>query len=685
MAAPDGEAEHDAGEGKEAKVNEDGPAPPRPEDDDGTPFDNMPCILGTCDECRDLRLLVGDDTCEGLLKSNELDRGLTIKWQRWTKPPDGEGDENNKDKFDFRTQETGVDPIIEDMKAYWAEVMLHHDMSKWFDRDKKYKRRHFPRGHVHVIQDFSMNGSFEVKREHHSRFFQHWQYTLYGMPFDSWIEDRTDLEDDEKKRLCDMCDEQGIPRIITDSVIVISEDTLHDVSAVIHYNEHVLVPLLKSIIKDLTCIEVTSDGAPDQYYNKDLVYWVSTTKTKLGVSYDWVIGVAAHGKDMSDGECGAAKGCVNTANMEHVSGEQDRHSSVENVEEVVAHLRAKFTIRSDNVIKKKGRGIYKRHICHVGLRKISRRRPVVAPLKFRNAQGTVKGIKSLHQFINVGVPGKIVGRARPCHFCPGCKKVDVGELPKCDHSDRCGQIFTIQMAAAAAGASLATLRNDASRNGLRMCRDAKQGDFIAFETPSECLPFFVGEIEEVDLSAHSGEPVGGYTGRVSAGDHVLTVRRWMPLIAGGGGNMYEKVLDGGEMATVSVLAKCARRHISAADADTGKEFVTVRRNRHLARADLYRCKAGTVLKYQFKDSAPTWYQGKVVKMNANGMAYTVFDDGDEFHNLPVSKADIAESGGNKLMILSGGVKIAPSQHDAAPHRRLSAKLKKAIAAAILPL
>ena len=43
---------------------------------------------------------------------------------------------------------------------------------------------------------------------------------------------------------------------------------------------------------------------------------MSTTKTKLGVSYDWVIGVAAHGKDMSDGECGAAKGCVNTANME---------------------------------------------------------------------------------------------------------------------------------------------------------------------------------------------------------------------------------------------------------------------------------------------------------------------------------------------------------------------------------
>ena len=60
-----------------------------------------------------------------------------------------------------------------------------------------------------------------------------------------------------------------------------------------------------------------------------------------------------------------------------------------------------------------------------------------------------------------------------------------------------------------------------------------------------------------------------------------------------------------------------------------------------------------------------------------------FDDGDTYFNLPVSADDIAQSGGNKMEIVSGGVPTAAAQVNA-QQRRLSAKQKKAIAASIVP-
>ena len=66
-----------------------------------------------------------------------------------------------------------------------------------------------------------------------------------------------------------------------------------------------------------------------------------------------------------------------------------------------------------------------------------------------------------------------------------------------------------------------------------------------------------------------------------------------------------------------------------------------------------------------------------------GMAHVKFDDGDTYFNLPVSADDIAQSGGNKMEIVSGGVPTAAAQVDA-QQRRLSAKQKKAIAASIVP-
>ena len=107
----------------------------------------------------------------------------------------------------------------------------------------------------------------------------------------------------------------------------------------------------------------------------------STSPTKACPLSRTTMAAGSHGKDMADGENGGAKKSVNTANMEHESGVVDRHSSIENVPEVVSHLRAKYQVRTDNVLKQRGKGIYRRHILHVGLKDISRRLPIVQPLQ----------------------------------------------------------------------------------------------------------------------------------------------------------------------------------------------------------------------------------------------------------------------------------------------------------------
>ena len=69
---------------------------------------------------------------------------------------------------------TYADGDVEDYTREELDAILVPD-------NKAHVRRHFPRGHVHVIEDYSENGEFIVKREHQSRYYQTHSYTLFGM------------------------------------------------------------------------------------------------------------------------------------------------------------------------------------------------------------------------------------------------------------------------------------------------------------------------------------------------------------------------------------------------------------------------------------------------------------------------------------------------------------------------
>ena len=72
---------------------------------------------------------------------------------------------------------------------------------------------------THEVQDFSENGTFKVKREHQTRYFDTRSYTLYGVVISRHISDVNDITQEEKKRLSAMFDDLNLPPCITETHI----------------------------------------------------------------------------------------------------------------------------------------------------------------------------------------------------------------------------------------------------------------------------------------------------------------------------------------------------------------------------------------------------------------------------------------------------------------------------------
>ena len=495
-----------------------------------------------------------------------------MNWQQWTKyicPV------TNVERTDFRNTRTDIHGLIKELRKpswrkhddglgrkpnLWEEFLEHHDLMKYMEDNKAHVRRHFPRGHVHVIEDFSENGDFVVRLEHQSRYYQTHSYTLFGIVVEVHVEDIKDclISRAERTKLIEMLNQErpGEPHVLTFMHIIVSEDTHHDPAAVMHFNSEVLFPWLRTNVEGFAVpegqagsavIHYTTDGAPTQFANKDIYLWISRCYEKHKIKVDWVIGCAAHNKDVADGECGHAKNSVTTVNLEydHTGQTDDRDTQIQTVPAVKKHLEEKFVLQK-TIYDKKGRGIYTRVIHHVKLGDINRRIPTAQPLR---------GSKTLHQVVGYGPKGHVMVRPRPCHVCDGCKKLNVTDIiNKCAFKERCGVAYTTSMTGTS-GAVVLT-GEEAASTAKQIVEATKVGDFVAVEVHDHPLPWLLGEVvapSQVDgakditgVSFKWGTDTNedkdtGIT--VKENDHVLAVRLWMPLDNGGGSSLF-KFRDG---------------------------------------------------------------------------------------------------------------------------------------------
>ena len=551
-------------------------------------YDLPDCKAGTCEKCKELRLLVGHGDTPGLLSKEELAVNHQVDWQQWTKYVCPVTDVL---RTDFRNTRTGIDGLLGELKktltwkavdaatgkkpTLWTEFLEHHDLMKYMEDNKAHIRRHFPRGHVHVIEDFSENGDFIVRREHQSRYYQTHSYTLFGVIIECHVEDIKDelIPAAERARLIAMLERErpGEPHILTFVHGVLSEDTHHDPAAVMHFNTEVVFPWLKNYIHGFEegrgVMHYTTDGAPTQFDCKDIYYWISRSYRLYKIIVDWVIGCAAHNKDVADGEMGHMKNSVNAVNLEydHTGKDPTRSTQIQTVPEVKVHLETNHLLQRD-IYQKKGVGIYAREIHHVKLGAINRRVPTVEPLS---------GSKKLHQFLTMGSEdGQLLVRRRPCHICPGCLAGDhLKIINECKFNDVCGQAYHATLTGTCPAVVLTG--EDSGVMGQQLVDDAEVGDFLAVEVKGHTLPWIVGEV----VASGGGDGAVCYswskatetdedTGiKVQRGDHVVGLRLWMPLDNGGGSSTY-KLTD----KTVPVHPRRVRFKLAAADANRGGQF-----------------------------------------------------------------------------------------------------------------
>ena len=539
-----------------------------PRTDPDSDFDNIACRDEKCELCKDLGLLCN------VITDDELSRGrhIELTWEKWEKWEDS----NGRKREDHRTQAgSNIDAVLNELRrvlthkkhkpTMWQDFKLHHDLMKYMERNKAHTRRNFLQGSVHVIEDYSENGELgRMKKEHASRYFETRPYTLFGMVVDSHVEDRLDLDTPEKERLIAIMEKHhpNEPHILTEMHVVLTEDCHHDPAAVMYFNDNLLIPHLKATIDGFERIHYCCDGAPTQFDNVDMYNWASKCKAKHGVICDWVIGCPAHNKDLSDGECGLCKNCVNRVNLEHEATDVERQTKIDTVPQVMQYLEATFTRPQKDLAKKQGRGVYRRIFHHVPLRTISRRVPSVK---------TLDGSKKRHQFVDTGKPGRILWRRRPCHVCDGCLRCDHRRITKeCRYNDVCGRA-QYKYIKSKGKTNVVVTRARSAEAGLQFARDACVGDFVAVQVAGDELPWVLCEVVE-GHDVYRGDAVDTLLSKVNSGDLVLTVRRWLPLEAGGGCSLFqwtdEKVLVQGCLVIYLIKRQGAKKTFKLQSAKT---------------------------------------------------------------------------------------------------------------------
>ena len=487
------------------------------------PLPARSCVNSSCDKCKGVAGLFG----AGGLVCAEEQTAMEDETAKWDKYKDikyvTKAGEEKKVK-DFVSVQTAAAELTAKLGEIESDMREHSDHAFWCARDKKYKRNHVPRGFVHSTQDFSENGKLTARREIQSAYFHEVGYTLYGVIIERRIEDLTDVSDEEKARLLKLMEENGRPPQIIETHIIVSDDLAHDNAAVQHFNDNIITPHLKKTTAGCLFHLVTSDGCCCQYKCANHFLWLSKQQQMHTIKMGWTVGCPAHNKDLSDAECGGGKNEVDRANMMHVSGDAERHYQITLPKDAAQHLKDHYSKPKKTIFEKKGRGVYRRFIHWHDSKAdpINRRLPTTK---------TMDGSSEMFEFIDIGVPGKLMVRRRPCHQCECCMRLDPSG---CVNKLVCGEPEVWEVPTLAPP-RLPTTRRGLEELGKKISKESEAGDYVIVEVSNmHSERFMVGQVvkggEARELE--EGEEEDTWFGMFSAGDYVLRVTKLEPLAPG---------------------------------------------------------------------------------------------------------------------------------------------------------
>ena len=260
--------------------------------------------------------------------------------------------------------------------------------------------------------------------------------------------------------------------------------------------------------------------------------WVSRQSSEgCGLVVDWSFFESCHGKCYCDPEGGTLK---NAARAHELRGGELK-DFIKDSAMLYEWARDKSGLGTPKrkLAEKKGKGIYRRFFYFIpskGTGAVDRSR-----LPTLHADGTSK----LHEFIDIGVPGKLSTRRCACHQCDNCW---AGKRYDCNHKEYTGLpgVLNISRVTVPAAAAARIERAERNRKGHELAQTAEAESVICFEThqDEQTFPWVLGKVvttvhdAPAASRAHNPSQDAVHFEPVRANEPVLEVRLYEALDPG---------------------------------------------------------------------------------------------------------------------------------------------------------
>lgn len=368
---------------------------------------------------------------------------------------------------------------------------MHHNDAKWHDDDFLALKNKLPLGKAALVIDYAENYSHEPRFEHQSKYFSQVQSTVIPIVLMFRVEDTTNITVHERSELIELFDNFGLPRVITETHMVISSDMQHDNAMVQKVLDDFILPYIKSNAPSVNEVHVRSDGCKAQFKCASNFFWVSRQSVEGSMlRLHWSFFASCHGKCLCDPEGGTLK----NAARRHELNVSDPEKQLKDSESLFkwAQNDSGLQVPSSSLKQKKGKGIYRRFFHWIpskGTGAVDRSR---LP-KFK-AEGTSK----LHEFVDVGVIGTISTRRAACHKCNACWE---GDRDNCANREYVGAPTELQIhrEAIPSAAVQRIDRASVNREALARAQNAHKDSVICIEThkDEQTYPWVIGLVIEM--------------------------------------------------------------------------------------------------------------------------------------------------------------------------------------------
>ena len=212
-------------------------------------------------------------------------------------------------------------------------------------------------------------------------------------------------------------------------------------------------------------------------------------RARCGLTVDWSFFESCHGKCYCDPEGGALKNAARHHEI-NVSPSQ-KSEQLKNSEDFYkwARDRSGLAIPKKTLAQKRGRGIYRRFFYWVpskGTGAVNR-----ANLPKLECEGTSK----LHEFVDIGVAGKVSSRRAACHQCDACWAGNRHECENLEFTGRPTHLLITHKDAPTAGVQRME-RAALNRDGVSRAEKAEAGSIVCIETheDEQAHPWVISEV-----------------------------------------------------------------------------------------------------------------------------------------------------------------------------------------------